>query len=896
MKSLSLAVSILLAAAPATWAQSTEGLVVYNPQVPGQSPESILKEPLRDNLLVRTIKSMPTPGCTSGYEAPALWNSFWNDSRIDMVAVASVTKKPSPSNTPAPTASGDSDTVPRLGVVHFQGAVLPARPSDPGHVVPISDLSGQTVYVPYGTYEELWQRKLAGLALGTVRVGGQEIDQRKFPLAVRLYAACKFKNELTKDRQFQAAQLISAEEEAQSWGQVALALNLINGLTMIGPTMSLAAGATLLVRKALVKRAVLALTKAGAEDAEAYSIDIAVTRVMPKELGGWVRIVGAKGGGKLFTSFLPLEDALQIGMTGRTPLRLPMNLFARGASGEVVIGAADRSLLQDFMEGRLENGLLNGGGKLDAFEKAIPEKQRELIPTEPGVSSYYRQVAPGLYETEYRAGASQVAKKMVYGPPLTDAQMSSLAAKAIRESVASGKGGTFKIKLTASGTTYDVPITVEYSGGQVRAVALGTEEVAARAAGNSTSIAQLRQQAEEVIRSGNGVVYKVASGDGALAVKLVGTPSEAAAENELLRAVHDQFPRMDGFRVLEPANAPVIVDARGPVPTIASRWVDGQPLGKFLASGRELTAADRVALRRGIERLHQMGYAHADLSADNFMVTVGADQRKTFTLLDLGSMTKAPAADFEAAVAKDLKFLRDHVDAPAAAAPPVAATGEESFDLMLARVRAMKGFEYQQLDDAATLSLRAAARFRAKHPGLKEILSLLKPENADALEAALQGSGLAPEELRFVTLQTARKSLSLDAAARSEAEAEYLEAQKALRSRLKVEHLDSPFLKMTPGQLQFWGATVDASGELASKPWLAEALTRAEPFTRVQAEALVRSVAPAPQEYSALVAQVKKILMQGDPHAADGVRHAGMHMFFSKEGFNETSRKAFMSL
>lgn len=410
------------------------------------------------------------------------------------------------------------------------------------------------------------------------------------------------------------------------------------------------------------------------------------------------------------------------------------------------------------------------------------------------------------------------------------------------------------------------------------------------------TIDQLRKEAVKAIRSGNGVVYQLGSGDGAIAVKLVESPELAASEEAVMRAIHGAFPPMKGFGVVEPVEAPLIVNSRGqPQPTLASRWVGGKTLKAFLEEGGSLTDADRRVLHAGIEELHRLGYAHADLALDNFMVAVGAGGEKTFTLLDLGSMTKSGDAAFAAAVAKDRGFLDGNfpvIKAERAASPAPAPSGTEggSFDIMLARAESVPDFRKQDFDAEARPAIEAIARFRARHPDIRDVLELIEPQNEEALEKELEGSGVTPEELRYFTLHSARKFPTIDEATRRGLDADYTAVRKALRNTTK-----SPLLRMNDGQMQFWSATVDASAQLASKPWLVQALASDQALTPEQARTLVRSHARVPQTYESLVGEVKGVLALADDPGG-GARHPGMNMFFHKGGLNEKSRLVFMGL
>ncbi|MDE2237386.1 MAG: hypothetical protein KGK30_05820, partial [Elusimicrobia bacterium] len=403
-------------------------LRVYNPQIPGQSAEEILQDPAR-NGYVRVIRSMPTPNCTYGnWRAPALWPMFWNDSSLEIAWVAESSQfqewdQHYERNVPHPAPSG-VDNSPRPRVVYFKGDTLPRDPGDTGLVVPVKDvLTQKYVYVRYGEFQKLWMAKLAGLALGTVTLGGRPIPPGRYPDSVRLFAACKFKKELYKIRRFDAAMQIDYASERNAWQGVQ---NGVDGILLVSSVPGLfelaALGGGLLIRTArrmIVRRVAGLLERAAAKQAAGLSeeealratLDLSVRRTPVR---GLVQVVAYGGSGRVVAMPMLLDDAIQLAIASKTPMRLPLSLFGLDLSGEVTLGVPGRSVLEELMA----------------------ELERRGV----------------------RLSASGTEN------------MTRAASKAIRQAVRAGRGGKFIVPYEVAGKSGQFVIKVDYAGGVLRSL------------------------------------------------------------------------------------------------------------------------------------------------------------------------------------------------------------------------------------------------------------------------------------------------------------------------------------------------------------------------------------------------------------------------------------------
>ena len=431
-----------------------------------------------DSAMVKIVQAIPTPNCKA-WQAPANWNILWNDADIDMfLAVEATDDRPDiPSSGPTGKAAST------LQLVRYAGPM--PQPTEQGFTLRVMGASdGQPRFVKSkDVLEELWMRKLAGIVLGEQGVDGWstvgDINQRHM---AQVYAACKLKMQLFRRRQYNADAQINAQIIEQSLGQVKLAVEIVNGLTLIVPGLNLVTAAGMGMRNALFRGALAAF-------AEAEAIT-----VVPGRIPGLVHLISNTGAVRMMGT----QDALRLGLLLQTPVRLPSGAVMKGL-GEVMIGTENSSVLGRFLHGQgqfvgaqglAEGAELQGCHSLKEFLARVPKSRLAPVEEAPGVVAEFGSTSlPGIRIYNYRVG-SAVKQHVVYNPEvISSGSMSEMVGDAVMLALKSGKSGRIPVKALCKANGREYPFEVVFDGGrrQVVSVELALEPGIARIASRAVA-------------------------------------------------------------------------------------------------------------------------------------------------------------------------------------------------------------------------------------------------------------------------------------------------------------------------------------------------------------------------------------------------------------------------
>ncbi|MBL8956225.1 MAG: serine/threonine protein kinase [Myxococcaceae bacterium] len=151
---------------------------------------------------------------------------------------------------------------------------------------------------------------------------------------------------------------------------------------------------------------------------------------------------------------------------------------------------------------------------------------------------------------------------------------------------------------------------------------------------------------EIMARGGAGTVFKAVENPSGLqvAVKVLAMPPESRAE------VHERFDRE--IRALQQISHPHIVELYDfgkfegtGLPYIALEWIEGDRLGKHIREKGPLTLTETWAITQqllvALTAVHDAGYVHRDVSANNVMLSE-VDGRLHVKLIDFGLVKPQP--------------------------------------------------------------------------------------------------------------------------------------------------------------------------------------------------------------------------------------------------------------